>query len=119
MHAERNKKRELLSRVVLGAVTGSVIGLTVGIISKGINRNSSISQKVTDTMIIGGTYAIMDNLVSKYNINQAYRPILSGLIAGSLGSRGNTFSIITTSVITATAAYTLENTNIIYNTNIE
>lgn len=118
-YQERNKKRELLGRVVMGALAGSVIGLGVGVLHKAANRNSSISSRITDTMIIGGTYAVVDSIVGKYNVSNLYRPILTGAIAGGLGSRGGPLSIITTSAITAGTAYALENVNLFGRSEIE
>lgn len=107
-----NKRREFLSRVVFGVVSGSVVGLGIGVLHKMLNKNSSIRGRMVDTMIIGGSYAVVDNIVSRYNVNSVYRPIITGCIAGSLGSRGGAGSIIASSVLTAGAAYAIENADI-------
>ncbi|KAH9385261.1 uncharacterized protein NEMAJ01_0157 [Nematocida major] len=116
---KRNKRRELLSRVVMGAVAGSVIGLGVGILHKTVNRKSSICTRITDTMLIGGVYAIVDKVIENYNVNHVYRPIVTGAIAGGLGSRGGALGIATTSAMTAGAAYALENANVFGRPDIE
>ncbi|KAI5193054.1 hypothetical protein NEMIN01_2386 [Nematocida minor] len=116
---ERNKRREFLSKVALGVVSGSVIGLGIGVVHKMANKNSSICGRVADTMIIGGSYAVIDSLIDRYDINSVYRPIITGCIAGSLGSRGGPASVITSSILTAGAAYALENADIFKSAAIE
>lgn len=112
-----NKRREFLSRVVMGVVSGSIIGLGIGVLHKVVNKNSSVRGRVMDTMIIGGSYAVVDSIVSRYDVSSVYRPIVTGCIAGSLGSRGGLGSILTTSLLTAGAAYAIENTDLFKYTN--
>ncbi|EHY64746.1 hypothetical protein NEAUS04_0660 [Nematocida ausubeli] len=116
--AEKSRTRELLGQVVVGTMAGAAIGLGIGVLQKGFCRNSSISSRITDTMIIGGSYVLFDNLISKYNLSKTYRPIVAGLAAGSLGSRGGASSIIATSVATACAAYALESADILNQTDV-
>lgn len=107
-YEKRNKARETLSRIVWASATGSLLGLTVGVLETAVTGTGTIRRRTSDLMLLGGTYAITEAALEKWTARSTYTPIIAGCVAGALASRGTARSVLTTSALAATLGYAIE-----------
>ncbi|KAI5192447.1 hypothetical protein NECID01_1942 [Nematocida sp. AWRm77] len=108
-YERRNRARETLSKIVWASATGSIVGLSLGLLEKAVTGKGSVRKRTEDMMLLGGTYAIAESALEKWSARTTYTPIIAGCVAGTLSSTGTPRSIITTSVFAAALGYAIEN----------
>lgn len=98
---ERNRVKEALSKVVYASATGAVVGAFLGVAEKCITGKGKIRSRVTDGLVLSGTYALTEAAIDQWKARTVYTPVIAGCVAGATASSGSKRSLITLSVAAA------------------
>jgi len=108
-YERRDKVRESFSNIFWASVTGSLLGLSLGVIGKAFGSKEPVRSKAANMMFIGGTYAAAECFIERTRGRARYTPIIAACAAGVLSSNGSAKSMITTSMVAITFGSIFDN----------